>query len=542
MSNCPKCNNDELFIHTYGNYGGYCIFHCDKNDVSTIRWNKSTNEDVAKFWWALENSILIKSKNHTTYMTNIIFPTGEIVATMHAFSKSKSKKFYFSDCHFVYDLTISNTSDSSFIFLRSHFDNAFSLLRSSTIGVLSFKETTFNGTVTINEIDTKEVVMHMNIELSDCAFNESFFVKKSDIKTMSINNCSFNKIFKLELINTSSLSIKNSSFKDEFTINNEPHEFERNTSYLVGLLWLENIVFEKNFCILGIQELHSMLLLRDIIVSEKAIAIIGNSECQNLLIQNFQNLASNLKIVNVLVKNSLKTDNVTFGKCEFNNFNLLNATSLQIENTSFAESKFTNVRWGKINEDRFLHMDRQAARQLKAINNAQGETVIGNQFYALEMRLHSKELNWHEHFGEKLVQNIYGLISNHSNDWVLATIWFFAFGFLFAALAEPGSHAYALPLPLLFIIVGYWIYVADKPTADNPIHLSLAILGPVVFLFCLFSCNFEFLVALINPLNFKDSKDLLREANLVLVYICRLIEIFIGYQIIIAIRKNTKFT
>ena len=179
------------------------------------------------------------------------------------------------------------------------------------------------------------------------------------------------------------------------------------------------------------------------------------------------------------------------------------------------------------------------ARQLKFVNDAQGETVIANDFYTLEMRLRSKELSWREHFGEKLVQNIHGLISNHSNDWVLPTIWFFVFGFLFAGIAKIAIISW-LPISLLFIVIGFGVYDADNLSQNELKQLAIATLAASIFCFILFSSDFEFVVALVNPLNLKDSKYLLGDTNLVLIYACRIIEVFIGYQIITAIRKNTR--
>jgi hypothetical protein len=537
MLDCPKCKGNNLYKHDYhgGDYSGYCIFHCAKDDVRIVKWNEGV-DDVIKFWRALENFIQSKSSSNSIHISDIIFPTGNVVDTMRAFNKSKCKTFHFYDCHFVYNLTFSNTDSMSFEFTRTHFHDAFSLLNAKSIGKLSFEESTFDGTVEINNIDTKEVML-ANIVLSNCTFNESFYIRESSIKLMHINGCGFNKIFKLELVNTFP-SIRDSTFKGELTINNEPHVLKRDTSYSIDSLWFENLVLEKNFSLLGLKGL-GLMILKDILISEKAVAIIGNSECSNLLIENFQNLASNLKIVNVLVKNSLEMDNVTLGKCEFNNFNLIDATSLEIKNTSFSESKLTNVLWGKIVEDRFPDMSRQTARQLKATNDTQGETVIANQFYTLEMRLRSKELDLgYKQIGEKLIQNIHELISNHSSDWMLASIWFFIFGFLFAVIAKGIIPTELVTLTFGAILLA--VFLADKIATKLYMRIAMMVLAISAFFYSQSFVSSEFFAALINPLNFKDSKDLLKSTNLFLVYTCRIIEMFIGYQIITAIRKNTR--
>ncbi len=274
-----------------------------------------------------------------------------------------------------------------------------------------------------------------------------------------------------------------------------------------------------------------------ITLEDKAFLEIRNIKSDFIFIESVKGRASNIDISNISCFKKISIKNSLFDKTEFNGFDLIKCKKIGIKNVSFIGSHLTNVKWGAINEDRF-DIDRQMARQLKSINDAQGETVIANDFYALEMRLRSKELSWREHFGEKLVQNIHGLISNHSNDWALPTIWFFAFGFIFAAFAKAG--VLGLPLLLLFVVVGFGAYDADNFSLNESKQLASAILATSIFCFLLFSGDFEFLAALVNPLNFKDSKDLLGNTNLVLIYVCRIIEVFIGYQIITAIRKNTR--
>lgn len=242
-------------------------------------------------------------------------------------------------------------------------------------------------------------------------------------------------------------------------------------------------------------------------------------------------------IQNIAAKNSFNTSHCNFSKTTFNGLNIDETVSIKIKDSSFLGSHLTNVTWGEIDEERFK-IDRQMARQLKSINDAQGETVIANDFYALEMRLRSKELNWREHFGEKLVQNVHGLVSNHSNDWLLPSIWFFVIGLLFVVLAK--NIIPVLLVVFVFVLIGASVFLADKiPTKYYKVIASMFLAISVLFYTQSYT-SVEYVAALMNPLNIKDSKDLLGDTNLVLVYACRIIEVFIGYQIITAIRKNTR--
>jgi len=406
---------------------------------------------------------------------------------------------------------ISARFDGEAIFKNTKFEGSISgvsFAKATFTNNAIFEEALFDGEVDFNAV--KFEGDNSKILFDGAIFNNSAFFENTSFNGItSFNSAKFKKdvFFELEAANKISLSQLIISQKCEIGSNIKRH---------INDIKIENITLE-----------------------DKALMIIYNIKCKKMSFAIFSNKAAHIKLINIKIENSFETVNSIYDKTEFNGVDLSSADSIKLENTSFIGSHLTNIKWGKINENR-LKIDRQMARQLKSINDAQGETIIANDFYALEMRLRSKELNWCEHFGEKLVQNIHELISNHSNDWVLATIWFFAFGFLFSTLAKAGL-IFSVPFILLLATVGLGVYEADKNLNDYSHRIfASAIFGVSLFCFCLFICDFEFFASLINPLNFKDSKDLLANTNLLLVYSCRLIEVFIGYQIITAIRKNTR--
>jgi len=281
----------------------------------------------------------------------------------------------------------------------------------------------------------------------------------------------------------------------------------------------------------------SGLKIRSLKLIDKAFLVIEILECDEFYLSNLYGEDTSINIKNLGIKGVVKITDTMFGKTEFNNFNLNSCKKIILTNVSFIGSHLTNIKWGEINEERF-QIDRQMARQLKSINDAQGETVIANDFYALEMRLRSKELNWREHFGEKLVQNIHGLVSNHSNDWVLPSIWFFVIGLLFVVLAK--GVIPVLLVAFVFGLIGTSVFLADKIPTKYYKGLAFGFFAVSALLYSESFVGAEYLAAFVNPLNIKDSKDLLGDTNLVLIYACRIIEVFIGYQIITAIRKNTR--
>ena len=553
---CSVCGG-ETVCEEVGYGVDKCIFHCDKSDEA--KWGNYESEDVKRFWRAIreqiKKDIAINAPEHDFQKYH--FPALEYASTIEEekISDNFAVGIHKNECLFWVK---NNENIKSTFYLRTRFDNAvfqysYSLYDVKFNDDVYFVNVVFNGTVEFDKITFEEqvsfenAIFYKNIKFDEIRFKDrayfgfvhfkamvQFILIKSDF-IVNFNNAAFDAYCHVSIVfgrDFCELSLEDTKFSGNTLIvaNGGKEVCIRDTVFANTIIfkitsmekcYFLEVVFEKNSNVdLQLQNINELIIGK----------LIGDSD---------------LSLTNCNILKRLAIKNTILNDVQFNGLSLEHVETIELDNTSFIGSHLTNVQWGKINESRFRKndrepIDRQMARQLKAINDAQGETVIANDFYALEMRLRSKELNWREHFGEKLVQNIHELVSNHSNDWALSTIWFFAFAFLFAALAKGGLCA--LPLLLLFVVIGHGVYEVDKPTSDNSIHLSLAILGASFVLFCLFSCDFEFLVALVNPLNFKDSKDLLSDSNtnLVLIYACRIVEIFIGYQIITAIRKNTR--
>lgn len=497
---CEICERQTDFFENV-DYGKKCLFHCDKSDGVT--WGNPESEDVKRFWRAIreqirvdligvnKNSLYGEHKRHI--FDKYIFPVFET----QKISTSMNGNISYSDDdnNFWESVTCSNlgrfgdvnTKRADIIFyLPVSCKNAYFQYGASFLCTTFNGWTKFDGSIFVGDAHFFDIRLGSYFYLDDVEFEN------------------------MEL--TISDSNKNSS------------------------IGLNRLYIGKSF-LLSCKQKSKQISFINVDIADKASVFIENVRCEELLIFNMLNKSSNIKFTDIVVAEGITIKNVLFDKTEFNGLNLEKANNIELKNTSFIGSHLTNVKWGEINEERFK-IDRQMARQLKSINDAQGETVIANDFYALEMRLRSKELNWREHFGEKLVQNIHGLVSNHSNDWALPAIWFFAFGFLFATLAKYSTLKEVVFV--LFLVVGGLIVFADKIPTKNYIWTAIGVLTVSFFVFVDSSATFEFLAALINPLNFKDSKNLLLETNLVLIYSCRLIEVFIGYQIITAIRKNTR--
>lgn len=518
MAECEVCKKDTVCESV--DYGDKCIFHCDKSDEA--KWGNPESEDVKRFWRAIREQIRTE-----LFLYDVHFhenPEEAYKFNDHVFRNYEFPCFEWHSNGFYDRETKRRTFEKEFNFwfddLNKSFEPSFKL-------DVNFNEAKFYYNARFDNVVFLDHVWFGSAEFfKNASFGHVVFKDIADICY-----CTFyaNADFVISEI-VGGLNFRKSEFDGNCKIKIESKNVE---SELV----LASTIFKKNLYLECNKSIEN-IVFDGTIFDDKTFIFLQDIKCANLLFEDIQSRAASIKLTDIEVSKKFEIKNSMLDKMEFNGLFIESSNEIILTNTSFIGSHLTNVKWGEINEERF-QIDRQMARQLKSINDAQGETVIANDFYALEMRLRSKELKWDTGKNEeKLVQNIHGLISNHSNDWLLPSIWFFVFGFLFTAFAKD-----IVPTMIVLVVsigISASIYFADKLATKYYTTLALIALAVSYLLFLGSDSSWEFFAALVNPLNFKDSKDLLGDTNLVLIYACRIIEVFIGYQIITAIRKNTR--
>lgn len=542
MAECEVCGKNTVCEDV--DYGDKCIFHCDKSDEA--KWGNPDSEDVKRFWRAIRFDMRLdidKDQSHS-FISNI-FPVFE------NFSKPKE-----------------HDADGQNFFLVNKFNQT----------VLAFSnEVIFSGVVFTQELIFANIKFrHILITgssfdkdaiFTECSFEDGFFLTKSTIsKELFFSSCNFSNYASIRLLNSQSLEFYYVVFNNGLTI----HDTQKTSS-----IKIKHCDFKENFelttslgvisedTMFGSNKAHKLSVedskLKNINISqlkigglvfnnnefeEKSIINLKSIECSSFAFNDIHTNSSNTKLTDLKVSNFVGFKNVLLDKVEFNGFDLHSCVEIRLDNVSFIGSHLTNIDWGEINENRFKgtdgeRLDRQMARQLKSINDAQGETVIANDFYALEMRLRSKELKWfHKKDEEKFVQNIHDIVSIHSSNWAIAFMWFISFGLLFAVLAKDSLLSQLVYF--LFFVIFLVVLIADKISEKwrNIAVFAVMMLSMLGYYYSF--VNLEFVFALVNPLHLKDADEILKGTNPILVYVCRIIEVFIGYQIITAIRKNTR--
>lgn len=499
---CEICDRQTDFFDGV-DYGDKCVFHCDKSDEA--KWGNPESEDVKRFWRAVQTQIIWDVKNATGqhHFARFAFPVLESTTSLEFQLETN-----LSNSMFNYKIRFSN------IKFLGDVNFYFSVFKKE----ITLSDDTFEQDYYFGGCIFEDHVVMMKRQLLDAIGDDKIYFL-SNVYILGSHN-THNDFFFRNMIFSGNLSLSGDNAHVRFYDVTFDSYTKISTGGIVNVIKFDNVA-----------------------LLEKAIVGIKNIDCNKFVYTNSTCNAGRLEFVSLKINELMDIENSSLKNIDFIGLSINKNANVVLDNVSFNGAYFSNVMWGNINEDKYLGfdekpLDRQIARQLKSINDAQGETVIANDFYALEMRLRSKELNWREHFGEKLVQNIHGLVSNHSNDWALPTIWFFVFGLLFATLAKYSTLKEIVFA--LFIGIGGLIVFADKIPTKNYILTAIGVLAVSLIVFVDSGATFEFVAALINPLNFKDSKDLLGGTNLVLIYACRIIEVFIGYQIITAIRKNTR--
>lgn len=163
---------------------------------------------------------------------------------------------------------------------------------------------------------------------------------------------------------------------------------------------------------------------------------------------------------NVIFSNENILKEVEFINCKFHkNFNISN--TIFNESANFTQSEFKEVEFNStifkkgvfFNQTIFYNeidlqmtffyekvnfhnikceniANRETARIIKDSFEQQNNIIEANNFYVLEMEKMEKELDPKKDFFEWIVFKTHGLVSNHSQDWLLSLFWIISLTFI----------------------------------------------------------------------------------------------------------------
>ena len=523
MAQCPDCKRDTAFYENVS-YGDKCLFHCDKQEE---HWADSTSSHTRRFWRAIRDQVRHdRQRNQNHNFTGYIFPAFE------KFDPTATKDDTDTPDGVNFFIAIAGQIPLTFL-QEASFENAtFSQGAQFYWAIFSqgakFERATFSQHTSFRHaIFSQDVWFQHAIFSQDASFYKATFSQGASFRHATFSQKAWFK----DATFSQDTSFQQATFS-------QGAEFRFKKSSSDSSISLAGLTITKELTISG--DALSTLSLEDLTIEDKASLILKDLTCAHLTITNLTNKGSNNKFTNVTIEKEFTVTSAMFDKTEFNGLDVSRATKISLTHTSFLGSHLTNIQWGAINPDRFA-IDRQMARQLKAISDTQGETINANSFYTLEMALHAQDLKKEGTRQERVVHTIHDMVSHHSSDWLLALLWFLGVGFWSVNLAKN-------PLPFFPFFICITFFVIFLPTTSFSSKTKASIFlgfNAIIFVSTAIRASLphfglDYLFSMVNPLAIKAFDENFKSIPSVILYPTRLIEIFIGYQFITALRKNTR--
>ena len=227
--------------------------------------------------------------------------------------------------------------------------------------------------------------------------------------------------------------------------------------------------------------------------------------------------------------------------CDFSNSDINIIHSLLFSGTN--QIIFNNTKWPSIYD--MTNCDRDTFRQLKQAYEQQGNFIEANKFYSAEMEAYKEELkdkkNKHR-WQDRVIFWLNEKVSNFPQNWILPLAWYFVFGFLFAFVYNSESTIFKFQgfISTLILFLSIILFGLDfKKLKDFKRNLNLLIVTSGLNYFMnVPKASLEKLFLFINPLNTSGLID--NKPRLIWWILFRIISVFIIYQFIISLRRQTR--
>lgn len=482
----------------------------DFNEKEKERNWKNSKDKVKKFWEEIRNKIISNQAVNEYNFIGFVFPEFEktfpVLSTIsfndieEIITKNNEKvyrlkkgvgdiNFWKAGKELVFDKTV-NFNESIF-------------QGSANFSYLTFKEKLFfNNSVFQDKAHFKYSFFHNRVHFWYTSFNNAVSFSYSNFKNgCHYSNATFkNIVWFHELISQKDFSFGSSTFENRVDFYN---------SSLKDKISFKNSTFQSivSFSHLNQKEIttkdKNILILYRTTFYKKSYIDFNNCEIKSIKIENLQNYSNFVKFTNIKILENLTLRNSNLTKIEFHNLNLTECKT-EIENVSFiGHSGFTifnNVKWGKN-----IKGNRDTFRQLKYVNDKQGNIIEANKFYSIEMKKYKEDLKEEScktHCQDKIVFFINEKVSNFSQSWLRPLIWFFIVG-------------------LFFFLLSY----IDKINSVTYTNISLKNIG----------YNINEFFKFINPFKTVNNNDFS-----VWWLLNKILSVYIIYQFIVSLRKQTR--
>jgi len=551
------CSHQYCELEVYRNEEE-CIFHCDKNEnngwVDNEKWD---GNKVNEFWKQLNQIVIIAdSKNHSIYdiltiwndninervpsIKNCIIPPLKNISNL----SYDIPHYYFNNCIFLDNFKIESFDavdiKNAFSFSQCIFHGKFEIklifgtfhkpieLRGNKHqGNIEFYGD-FRQKIEINNLQTPD----NNVKI-DIKFTPELVIFTSAYKALQISN--------LDRSNVENINFWHTKI-DQLVINNS-YNYDNITK--INALRIQEAIIENIF----VKQLElKNLSLHKIDFIENSKVLFERIDTNVLKLKKISQDAKYIQFHHIRVMDEFICDRIEFKNTYFNDFDIENAKK-SISKTSFIDAYLNSIEWGKVLD---INAKRDIFRQLKYVNDKQGNHIDANNFYVMEMKEYEKNLdkkpwfsNWWQ---EKFVFLMGKKISNFGQSWFLPFLWLIIcnLGFyIYLNISKAGYSIEQISFSIIILIVlwiiGVFIYTHRKEfgSTKKRNYYILQHLAIIIALALIIN-HYEFGkvgdIAKFMSLKLPDDKD----SYIHIWLLNKAVSGFIFYHFIVALRRQTK--
>ncbi|WP_298690500.1 hypothetical protein [uncultured Sulfuricurvum sp.] len=574
-----KCEVRDCQIDTY-EHNSKCILHCDKtidnnwifsgnrpiephkaksNTDDILYWNE---EKVEVFWNVLFDEI-----------KNKIFKNvkrGQQNTTNEAIRVIGNKKKYGFYLNFL-DIKFPPVRND---FLKKHIHSNNTIIKNN-----QFQNCTFYDNCVINISDLKlifhpiqsgikEITTNRPNQFYHCIFEQNFIlhrpgsteesidlddckIKKRIELTSDFKNIRLNKIEALVLcIKDGSFGYKKKSELDSFSLTESKIKKITIDNKIINQFEINNL--ESHKIVLKNSELKKISIKKintnifsifNIDLTEDSKASFETIKTKVLSIKRLSQDAKYIQLHNIDVAKRFYCERVEFKNTYFNDFNIKNAIK-EIKKVSFIDAHLNSIQWGNIFE---IKSSKDMFRQLKFVNDQQGNHIEANDFYAKEMTTHKKETldkqQWlSKWWQEKLIFLFGEKLSNFGQSWFLPLLWLMLLNLFFYTWVYIHASLILIFLTLLALSwsvgkLAYKLLSNARISFYTAQHIALVItLILLIYYFSLGNIQkFTEFMSIRMP-----NKGIVYDKYLHIWYLNKAVSSFIIYYFIVALRKHTR--
>lgn len=511
----------------------------------------------------------------------------------------------FRNVIFTEECKFSNTKINSIFFKETIF-HKFTLFENSTINFHSYQSKDFENcefhdklifdNIIFNENKSKTLDLDFKntkfkeLNISNTTFEKGFrFYKESNIEYLDIKNCKIRNLFiaaKVSIIdldsnkkeidrfvikpnNLKSLTISNSIINKDFLLNDEANNSKSNLdlidlkeSTFKGKVRIQfyNCIKDANFCNTKFEDLADFYRTKFYKVNFertdfKNISVFSEAEFHCDVDFKYTKFLGTSIFRDTVITGKLNLRDTIFKE----NANFLDITS---KSRKVYDDKKDIIHIGELEDIKVSN--RETARVIKNFFDSSNNIIEANRFYKLEMKEREDELEKSFDKGknifEYLIFKFHGLISNHSQNPLLAFFWIYLFS-MFYSFFEFNSKKQEYSDKFQF---SYFEIIFEKISLNQDLFGFLIVIGTIFIMSVIFSlitkfkevglCSLflifitilyiiytkDYCLSIVsnsfNPFSIMTGKDSLN----IITLIYKIVIAYLIYQFIISIRQNTR--